>query len=186
MKSINRQLNIGVTPMNTNIVPSRYARSANNYQVQLGTEDPSLDFYNDSQALESMSNANGWQSDSESIDYDERLDYMEEYYNAFGGFLGLGYPACIKSQCKECKSECKNTQGLKWRKGGKGCYQSCRTKLQTEQNANIASMSSKTSITAPPPIDTTQTAGMSMGAKIGMAVGGVVILGLVIYLIKKK
>ena len=95
MKSINRQLNIGVTPMNTNIVPSRYARSANNYQVQLGTEDPSLDFYNDSQALESMSNANGWQSDSESIDYDERLDYMEEYYNAFGGFLGLGYPACI-------------------------------------------------------------------------------------------
>jgi|TARA_R110000787_G_scaffold11722_6_gene38472 hypothetical protein len=47
---------------------------------------------------------------------------------------------------------------------------------------------------APPPppktpidgTDTTETAGMSTGAKIGIGVGAVVILGLVIYLIAKK
>ena len=191
MESINRQLNIGVTPMNTNIVPSRYARSANNYQVQLGTEDPSLDFYNDSQGLRNMSNANGWQSDSAGIgSYDEKLDNMEEYYNAFGGFLGIGYPACVKSQCKECKSECKNTKGLKWRKGGKGCYQSCRDRKAAEQMGRIDSMSSggttdvikEAEVIGAAP----EKAGMGAGAMVGIAIGGVLILGLVGYLVLKK
>tara|TARA_R110000868_G_scaffold165231_2_gene398155 strand:+ start:140 stop:712 length:573 start_codon:yes stop_codon:yes gene_type:complete len=189
MESINRQLNIGVTPMNTNIVPSRYARSANNYQVQLGTEDPSLDFYNDSQAIENMSNANGWNS----VDRDlsgETMSDLDQYYNSFGGFLGIGYPACVKSQCKECKSECKDTQGLKWLKGGKGCYQSCRDKKAEEQMGRIDSMSSggTTDVIKGGKIigDAPVKAGMGAGAMVGIAIGGVLILGLVGYLIMKK
>ena len=137
-----------------------------------------------------MSNANGWQSDSESMSYDERLDYMQEYSNAFGGMFGLGYPACVKSQCKECKSECKNIQGLKWRSGGKGCYQTCRDKKAKEQMGGIDAMSlggttdviKEAEVIGAAP----EKAGMGAGAMVGIAIGGVLILGLVGYLVLKK
>jgi len=58
LQSINEQLNIGV-PNNPNI-PSRYTRGLLSIQPQLGTEDWSLDFYNDIASLKNMSNADGY------------------------------------------------------------------------------------------------------------------------------
>lgn len=57
MRSINEQLNIRV-PNNPNI-PSRYTRGLNTVMPQLGSEDWSLDYYNDMRSMENSSNADG-------------------------------------------------------------------------------------------------------------------------------
>ena len=96
MNSINRQLNIGVIPPNITL-PSRYARASRQYQVQLGSEDPSLDYYNDSASLDNMSNASGhgWENAEGDRDLgDEMMADLDEY-NGFVG-LAISYPACVK------------------------------------------------------------------------------------------
>ena len=190
MENINRQLNIGVLPRNTNIVPSGYARSTKNYQVQLGTEDPSLDYYNDVQSINSMSNANGWQSASGDRDLGaELMADLDEYNNASG--LLFAYPACTKSQCKECKSDCKGTQGLRWMRGGKSCYKACRTAKDKEQLDRISALrggGDTGAVKAGKVIEDAPKGeeGMGTGAMVGIAIGGLVIVGLAVFLLRKK
>jgi hypothetical protein len=185
MRNINEQLHIGVTPRNTNIVNSAYARSANNYQVQLGNEDPSLDFYNDTQAIDSMSNANGWDSVEGDRDLGEEMADVEEYNE----FFGVTYPPCAREDCRSCKNDCRDKQGLKWSKGGKGCYKGCRSDKKAELMSKIDALSSgsggvlKTAEIPPPP---QEEAGMGTGAKIGIAIGGLLLVSLAGYLILKK
>ena len=93
METINQQLNIVPTPRNSNM-RSRMARGANDYQVQLGTEDPSLDFYNDISSISNYHNANGWNS-------------AEGEFNNFLGYgllFALAYPPCVNDICRKCKN----------------------------------------------------------------------------------
>ena len=182
MTSINKQLNIGVIPPNTNIIPSRYARATRQYQVQLGTEDPSLDYYNDAQSLDDMSNANGW-GDCKNIDLISEVEGDEEFSN-------FAYPACVKADCKTCKAECKSSKGLKWRKGGKDCYNVCRDRLRSEQmdriNEDIDAGNTDAVKGGRIVDENVEKAGMSTGAKVGLAVGGLAVLGLSLFLILRK
>lgn len=179
MKSINRQLHIGV-PRNPNI-PSRYARGLYSVQPQLGTEDWSLDFYNDIDALDNWRNAGGDRDISNEI-----LELDEGHYSDFLG----GYPPCVIARCKICKSECKDKQGLGWKDGGKSCHKQCVSKYiadkKTSKNsinsANVPSATPDLSKNSPSGVNT----GMSRGAKIGLAVGVVAALGLVTYLVIRK
>ena len=180
MESINRQLHIDV-PKNPNI-PSRYTRGLYSVQPQLISEDWSLDFYNDIDALDNWGNANGDRDISDEILELDEVEYSE--------FLGIGYPTCLIARCKMCKSECKDKQGLKWGKGGKSCYKQCIAKYiadkKTADNAilNTATPSATPDLSkgAPEGVRT----GMSRGAKIGLAVGVVAALGLVTYLVVRK
>lgn len=43
------------------------------------------------------------------------------YSNLFGG-----YPPTLGKDGKACKSECRDTKGLKWGQGGKECYRACK------------------------------------------------------------
>jgi hypothetical protein len=186
MNTINEQLQIGVTPRNTNIVNSAYARSANNYQVQLGNEDPSLDYYNDTQAIDNMSNFNGWDSLEGDRDLGEEMADVEEYNE----FFGVSYPPCAVADCKKCKNECKHTQGLKWGKGGKACYKGCRADEKAALMSRIDALSGggeTGAIKAGEVIDVVpEKAGMGAGAMVGIAVGGIALIGLVVFLIKRK
>lgn len=174
MRTINQQLNITPTPRNSNM-RSRMARGANDYQVQLGTEDPSLDFYNDIQSISNYHNANGWSADSSS----------------YSSFLG-GYPPCVNLRCKNCKNECKTVKGLKWGDGGKECHKSC---VLDDKNAQMDRISGITP-TPPIPDDTTLTSdnttgsnsptGMSTGVKIGIGVGVLLLTIGIIVLVKRK
>jgi hypothetical protein len=189
MNSINRQLNIGVIPPNITL-PSRYARASRQYQVQLGSEDPSLDYYNDSASLDNMSNASGygWENAEGDRDLgDEMMADLDEY-NGFVG-LAISYPACVKSQCKECKNECKSTKGLKWLKGGKACYNECRSRKASEQMDRINTAQGEGNIDAVKTAiveEDTKEAGLSAGAKVALAVGGLAILGISLFLIMRK
>tara|TARA_B110000211_G_C13877326_1_gene463582 strand:- start:190 stop:726 length:537 start_codon:yes stop_codon:yes gene_type:complete len=169
LDSINNQLNIGV-PNDPNI-PSRYARGLFTMQPQLGVEDWSLDFYNDIDSLRRFSSAQG-----------------EDNYS---GFLGIGYPACVRDVCRKCKNKCKNEQGLKWGKGGKSCHKTCVGEWRD---------AGKPIVNAPPPANAAaakadeaalqasqdNTKGLSTGAKVGIAVGVLAVIGVVGYLIIRK
>jgi hypothetical protein len=161
MRSINEQLNIAV-PRNINI-PSRYTRGLFSAQPQLDTEDWSLDNYNDIRSLSNMHNADG-----------------EDYSNVLA-LLYYSYPACAgktKDVCRKCKSRCK-ASGLKWRKGGKECYNACKA-----QSLESAEMPQSNEV-----LQETQNGGnqgMSTGAKVAIGIGALAVLGTAIYLITKK
>jgi len=94
--TVNEQLQIPVAPSSLN--PTRYTRGLTTAQPQLAYEDWSLDFYNDTQAINNMSNA------------------------VTGG---ISYPTvCLSASCRYCKTKCKG-EGLKWLKGGKECHNEC-------------------------------------------------------------
>lgn len=173
METINQQLNITPTPRNSNM-RSKMARGANDYQVQLGTEDPSLDFYNDIQSISNYHNANGWGEEGE-----------------YNNFLGIGYPACIKLDCKNCKNECKTVQGLKWGQGGKECHKSCMLDKKNEQMGRIRGLSSTGAVKSGEIIPNEaakqpQKAGMSTGAMIGIGAGVLLLVVGVVVIMKRK
>jgi hypothetical protein len=92
----------------------------------------------------------------------------------------FSYPTCIggkykKDVCNEAVYECRAVQGLKWRKGGKECYAETYAKLHEEKYPSQ------------PPVDETKSdtseKKLSTGAKVGIAVGGLAVFGLVTYLL---
>ena len=173
MKTINDQLNIGFVnhPRNTNIRP-RYARASNMYQVQLGNEDPSLDYYNDIQSIKGYNNANG------------------EYSNILGlTAIGLvAYPACIKLECKKCKNECKVEKGLKWRQGGKDCYKSCIVREKTAFDERIRGIQSQNNNTVDENTDTRNQENQRNNTStiVAVGIGAVLLIGGIILLTRKN
>ena len=203
MSSINQQLQIGIPNRDVNLV-NRYARGLRSFQPQLGTEDPALDFYNDTQEIDQVlygvnpnrdvNLGSNWVSMEGERDIAEEMYEATEEYNNAGGLLGLAYPACIKADCKTCKGECKDTKGLKWTKGGKACYKECRARLDTEREERIAAMGGQPSAVggnlAPPPQQRMEQEGNNTGGgsgtTIALVVGGIVVLGVVGFLIMRK
>ena len=187
METINKQLQIEPTNRNSNI-RSRYARGANDYQVQLGTEDWSLDFYNDMQAIDNMSNANGWGLSSGERDLGKKMHSTKEQYDDFSG----GYPICMTALCRKCKNDCKVTQGLHYRKdGGKECFKTCKVteqEAQMDRIRGIQSGGSSESVKSGEiiPQDEQAPVGMSTGTKVGIALAGLVIVGLSVYMLTKR
>lgn len=183
MESINEQLNIRI-PRNPNSV-SQYARARDVYQVQLGTADPDLDFYNDTQGM-AMSNADGWDSIEGDRDLGAEAEAAAHEAEGYAEFLG-SYPICVNSRCKECKNDCKNVQGLKWTKGGKECHKGCVAQAKSDQMDRINALTTADAVKAAEVVDAApEKAGIGAGAMIGMAVGGLLIVGLVGYLVLKK
>jgi hypothetical protein len=189
METINQQLNIDPVNRNSNI-RSRMARGANTYQVQLGTEDPSLDFYNDIQSISNYHNANGWDLASGCRDIGNESFEQKDEYNEF---LGIGYPPCVNLRCKNCKNECKTTKGLTWRDGGKECHKTCVLnskneqidRIQELQNGGVNSDAVKSGeIIAQE--ETEITEGMGMGIKVAIGVSVIAIIGVAVYMIRKK
>lgn len=190
MESINQQLNIEPSNRNSNI-RSRMARGAGDYQVQLGTEDPSLDYYNDIRAISGYHNANGWDfADGDRDLGNERYEAGEEFNSAVG-FLGIGYPPCVNLRCKTCKNECKTVQGLKWRKGGKECHNSCVLAAKNAQMDRIGGTTTEViQEEIIPDGDSRQSQdnggkGLSTGAMIGIGVG-VLALGVIAFIVIRK
>lgn len=190
LKRINAELGIplSLAPRNSNI-RSWYARGMNDYQVQLGTEDPTLDYYNDGQALAAYYNANGWDSDNLDTDASIALGEQEDFSN-------FAYPACIKLECKTCKSKCKHEQGLKWRQGGKDCFKTCKANelqkqmdriraLESGQNPNQTNTTNNTQNEDSRASENGQGKGISTGTVVGIAVG-VLLLGIGAALIIKN
>jgi hypothetical protein len=160
--SINEQLNIGV-PRNVNI-PSRYARGLSTIQPQLGSEDWSLDFYNDIDSLRNFSNRNQWDSDN--------------YSNAGGYGLFCG---------RKCVAE-KQAAGIPPKRSGRGgkhdaAFESAQQQAMPPPPPPTAGGGGSRGAGA---VGGNGQGGMSTGAKIGIGVGAVVILGLVGYLIIRK
>ena len=182
MESINKQLNIGLPPRNTNIVP-RYARGMRTYQPQLGTEDWSLDFYNDTQAINDFANANGWGEDR---DLGKESHLANEEYQEFLG----GYPPCLNQRCKTCKNKCKFEKNLKWGSGGKACHKGCVADDKAAQMARIDAIGTPSAVTqgliAAKSAEAPQKAGMSSGAMVGIAVLGLAVVGFVGYMAFRK
>jgi len=174
----NKQLGIGVAPSPIN--PTRYTRGLQTVQPQLATEDWALDYYNDTAAINNMSNADGWGGDS----IDSSTDDFED-------FLG-GYPACIAAKCKICKSKCKYDEGLGWKSGGKECHKSCVAKYVADKKAaQGAATSSVPTVLGEAPENLSAKAspaksGMSKGAKIGITVGVLAIVGVGAFLLLRK
>lgn len=161
-QNINEQLHIGV-PSNPNI-PSRYARGLFSMQPQLGVEDWSLDFYNDIDSLGNMSNASGddWGSGN--------------FSNAGGYGLFCG---------RKCVAE-KQAAGIPPKRSGrKGKHDAAFEATQQQQAAQQQSVTTggKGSSSSS---GGGEKSGMSTGAKVGIAVGAVVVLGLVGYLVMRK
>lgn len=154
-------MNIGLSPMPKNInVRPWYARRSNMYQVQLGTEDPALDYNNDMNAIED--------------------------YNNFLAPAVTVYPLCVKEPCKTCKNECKNEKGLKWLKGGKQCFQNCKQREKNAQMDRIRNYDDKGGSDIPTNNNPEGQRGLSTGAKVAIGVGALALVGLTIYLIARK
>ena len=197
MESINQQLQIGVPNRNINIV-NRYARGLRTIQPQLGNEDPDLDYYNDTQEINAVLYGVSPYRDvnlgSNWVSIDGDRDLGEEMYEASEDYSNFAYPICLKDACRICKSQCKDDEDKKWLKGGKKCYKQCRAaKAQAEEDAlNALIMPSagtkSDEITPPPPPSTDENSegGMSTGAKVGLAVGGVAVIGILAFLVLKK
>ena len=174
MNTINQQLDISLRPRNSNI-RSKMARGANDYQVQLGTEDPSLDFYNDVQSISNYHNANGWNSGD----------------GEFNNFLGVAYPPCVNLRCKNCKNECKTVKGLKWRKGGKECHKSCVLDAKNSQMDRIRGLSTDDSVKSGVIIEEqatmkSESTGISTTTKVVIGIGVLALLTGIGYLVLKK
>ena len=191
MESYAQQLHLGLPNRNVNI-KSPYVRGMNKYQVQLGTEDWSLDFYNDTQALENMSNMDGWNEDSDR-DLTEEVFHDENYSNLFGTRSVFGYPAIVSGQRKECKQTCKDDKGLKWGQGGKQCYSSCVNQIKLDKKGLSSDVliggGSDSGAGAGAGSGAGAGASEGSGSKTGLVVGivaGVAVLGVVTVLLLRK
>ena len=156
--SINEQLQIGV-PKNPNI-PSRYARGLFSMQPQLGVEDWSLDFYNDTAALGNMSNANG------------------DFSNAggYGIFCGKKCIAKRKAAGIPPKRGAKNIAAFEAEQAAKAEAEAAeQAAILAEQSSGGGSGSGSGA-----------KGGMSTGVKIGIGVGSLVLVSLISYLIFRK
>ena len=175
--NINKQLQIGVAPKNIN-KPTRYTRGLRTTQPQLMTEDWSLDFYNDTKAINNMSNMNGGWDESDNWD-----NWVGDGVGAVltGGLSLTSYPPCVGVDCKTCKNKCKTVGGLKWLKGGKKCFKDCKDGIKrgTENIQPVIPGQGGS-------VDRTEESGMGIGAIIGVSVLGLAILGTAGYLLLKK
>ena len=197
MESINKQLQIGVPNRDVNLV-NKYARGLQSYQPQLMNEDPDLDFYNDTQAinevLDGVSPYRDVNLGSNWFAMDGDRDLGEEMFEANEDYSNFAYPVCLKDSCRICKSRCKNDEGKKWLKGGKACYQQCRAEKAQQEEDDLRAMTTpqamvKSEDIAPPPQTEGQgdaQGGMSTGAKIGLVVGGLAVVGLIGFMLMRK
>jgi hypothetical protein len=196
MRTINKQLQIGVPNRDVNLV-NRYARGLQSYQPQLMNEDFDLDYYNDTQEIDAVLDGVSPYRDvnlgSNWFAMDGDRDLGEEMYEASEDYSNFAYPLCLKDECRICKSKCKNDEGKRWLKGGKACYQQCRAqKAQSlEDSLNAMTMpqaSVRDADIAPPPpaVDQNNEGGMGTGAKIGLVVGGLAVVGLIGFMLMRK
>ena len=202
MRSVNQQLQIGIPNRDVNLV-NRYARGLKSIQPQLMNEDPDLDYYNDTQEIDAalygvspyrdVNLGSNWVAMSGDRDIAEEMYEATEEYDNAGGLLGLAYPTCLRADCKECKSKCKDIEGKKWRKGGKECYKECRAVKDQEYQDSFNTDSTLRDDDTPiddTPIDDTPIdgggEGMGSGAKIGIGLALVAVLGVVGYMMRKK
>ena len=156
LDSINNQLNIGV-PNDPNI-PCRYARGLFTMQPQLGVEDWSLDFYNDIDSLRRFSSAQG----------------EDNYSNATARF--------------SCQENCK--RDIKWFKNKERqiCMANC-ARLKMKEGVGKAKAKATADKIKQEQILTDNKdleQGLSTGAKVGIAVGVLAVIGVVGYLIIRK
>ena len=198
MESINQQLQIGIPNRDVNLV-NRYARGLNSVQPQLMSEDPDLDYYNDTQSIDEVlygvspyrdvNIGNDWVAASGDRDISEEMYEATEEYSEFvvnlfiASKLGLSYPICLKADCKQCKSECKKSAG-KWRKGGKECFKACTERLDQEFADSLSPKKDAPIIPPTPP--PTDGKAMSAGAKIGIGLAVVAALGVVGYMVVRN
>jgi hypothetical protein len=187
MRTINEQLGIGIPNRNVNI-KSRYTRGLHKYQPQLGTEDWSLDFYNDTQAIGNMSNACGEDTFSNLYGTGQCKDHCKSMFPSD--------KALEKSCDKTCESRCnrKTKCGTKgdtpFPKRSEVCQKAGLTSTCSGQLGGVDM--SGDSFDEQPDIDnesgegTTVSSGMSTGAKVGIALGVLAILGVGGYLIFRK
>ena len=201
MESINRQLQIGLPNRNVNI-KNKYALGLGSYQPQLGTTDPDLDYYNDTRSIdEVLMGADGdihhraikTKANSSWRSMGGDRDLSEDYYEAEEDFSNFAYPLCLKKSCKHCKNKCKREQGLKWRKGGKECYKPCKAEYEENELAEIRANTPKavSETTKAQPVEKKevideQPQGLSAGAKLGIGIGVVAVLGLIGFLALRK
>lgn len=195
MKTVNEQLNLPLVDGGAVVYqPSQYGKGTEyergyNYPVLASTLGAPV-----------YSNSTGWSGCNSCGSYSG----ADGWSNAYGvSYPALIYPAICtgtyKQQCQECKTECKDTKNLKWKEGGRSCFISCfEGKVRTVQS--IASQTGVSSIIQTPTeqksSDNTGTGtntnetktGMSTGAKIGIAVGAVAVIGAIVYFgfIRKK
>jgi hypothetical protein len=195
MKTINEQLNLPLVDGGAIVYqPAQYAGTGTefersyNYPVLVGNL-----------GTPTYTNATGWSGCNSCGGYSN----ADGWSNAFGvSYPALIYPTCIgnyKTECRECKDHCKDNLGLRWRDGGIACFIPCfENKVRAKQLQNQTSSQSQSSN---PKTDTTNTGtgsdtketeltktGMSTGAKIGIAVGAVAVIGAIVYFgfIRKK
>ena len=193
MRTINQQLQIGLPNRNVNLV-NRYARGLKSVQPQLGNEDPALDYYNDTQSIDEVLYGVSPYRDvnlgSNWFAANGERDLGEEMYVASEDFSNFAYPPCLKDACRICKSRCKDTEGLRWGKGGKSCYKSCRAEKAQQEEDDLRALSQpqpteKVGDIPPPPL-VEDNEGMGAGAKVGLAIGVLAIVGVVGYMLMRK
>lgn len=201
MTSINEQL--GVPLLNngmTTYQPIKYSGGIDNYIAQNAPVVVGTSYYQGANGKESWSGCNSCGMSSAN---------GSDWSNAYGvSYPALIYPAICtgkhKTQCKECKDYCKDNLGLGWKKGGRECFISCfEGKVRTIQSGVATPNSTNIPITPLPTANTSSTdnlgtdntgsstsgepnlAGMSTNMKIGLAVGGIALLGLVFFLARR-
>jgi hypothetical protein len=90
---------------------------------------------------------------------------------------------------------------LKWGKGGKECHKSCKARLKTELNERLETLKTEQDNKSSSEIDPLDKAllisqlnsqkeevdkGLSTGATIGLAIGGVALLGTLAFVLTRK
>lgn len=97
----------------------------------------------------------------------------------------VSYPSCNGGKynaevCGMAKIKCKTRDNLKWLKGGKECWGEEYLRLMEEKYPTEPVADENA-------VDTgEQKSGLSTGAKIGIAVGGIAVLGIALYFLMRK
>jgi hypothetical protein len=208
MHSINEQLNIGIAPSPYH--PTRYTRGLKTSQPQLGYEDWSLDFYNDTRSLGSYHNANGWGDQQDALDLGTDADSADRLYsNASSLRTWKRYHGDVrKSSMNGGESEWSNAEGvLALKTCNTGCKVShpfnrgrrdaCKAKCQDKFEAKHSEggkfyaeepSGGGDSLTSGGinSSSTSKPEGLSTGAMVGLVGGGIVILAIMGYVIFRK
>lgn len=157
---INKQLNI---PMITAKSAYRVSQLQGKHTPYTGSSDWDMDTYN----LEDIQDPN----------------WYNQVVNSKGSEWSNFYPICTKSDCSECKAECK-TKHSSWRKGGKECYWNCRNNRNIAENTVLPTPAEvvATNGTSTP----SGQKGLSQPVKIGLIVGGLAVVGIIGFVVLKK